>query len=38
MTERAAVIVEKSGKVAWAQEHSEQRDDAVILAELAKLG
>lgn len=38
MTERATVIVEKSGKVAWAQEHSEQRDDAVILAELAKLG
>jgi peroxiredoxin len=37
-TKRATVIVDKAGKVAFAQEHSEQRDDAVILAELAKLG
>lgn len=38
ITKRATVIVDKAGKVAWAQEHSEQRDDAVILAQLAKLG
>jgi peroxiredoxin len=37
-TKRATVIVDKAGKVAFAQEHSDQRDDSVILAELAKLG
>lgn len=37
MTARATVIVDKSGKVAWAQKHDGQRDDTVILAELAKL-
>ena len=37
-TFRATVIVDKAGKVAWAQQHSDQRDDQVILAELKKLG
>ncbi len=37
-TKRATVIVDKNGKVAWAQEHSEQRDDKAILEQLAKLG
>lgn len=37
-TKRATVIVDKSGKVAFAQEHEGQRDDGVILSELAKLG
>jgi mycoredoxin-dependent peroxiredoxin len=37
-TLRATVIVDKAGKVAWAQEHGGQRDDAMILEELAKLG
>ncbi|MBX3188727.1 MAG: redoxin domain-containing protein [Labilithrix sp.] len=37
MTFRATVIVDKGGKVAWAQQHEAQRDDQVILAELAKL-
>lgn len=37
-TKRATVIVDKAGKVAWTQEHSGQRDDAEILAALAKLG
>jgi peroxiredoxin len=36
-TKRATVIIDKKGKVAFVQEHSEQRDDKVILAELAKL-
>jgi peroxiredoxin len=36
-TARATVIIDKAGKVAWAQEHSDQRDDQVILAELKKL-
>jgi peroxiredoxin len=36
-TFRATVIVDKAGKVAWAQQHSEARDDKVILAELKKL-
>jgi peroxiredoxin len=35
---RATVIVDKSGMVAWAEQHSEQRDDNVILDELKKLG
>ena len=38
VTKRATVIIDKAGKVAWAAEHSEQRDDKLILAELAKLG
>ena len=38
MTKRATVIVDKAGKVAFTQEHEGQRDDKVILAELAKLG
>lgn len=38
ITKRATVIVDKNGKVAWAQEHSEQRDDKAILEQLAKLG
>jgi peroxiredoxin len=38
MTKRATVIVGKDGKVAFAQEHSDQRDDQVILDALAKLG
>ena len=38
MTKRATVIVDKTGKVAFTQEHEGQRDDKVILAELAKLG
>jgi mycoredoxin-dependent peroxiredoxin len=38
VTKRATVIIDKGGKVAWAQEHTGQRDDAQILAELAKLG
>ena len=37
LTKRATVIVDRTGKVAFAQEHSEQRDDKVILDELAKL-
>jgi peroxiredoxin len=37
ITKRATVIIDKAGKVAWAQEHSEQRDDKLILAELGKL-
>ena len=37
VTKRATVIIDKAGKVAWAQEHEGQRDDALILAELAKL-
>jgi peroxiredoxin len=37
MTKRATVIVDKAGKVAFVQVHDGQRDDAVILAELAKL-
>ena len=37
-TKRATVIVDKGGKVAFVQEHDGQRDDAVILGELAKLG
>jgi hypothetical protein len=32
------VIIDKAGKVAWAEQHSDQRDDKVILAELKKLG
>jgi peroxiredoxin len=36
-TARATVIIDKAGKVAWAQEHTDQRDDQVILAELSKL-
>lgn len=36
-TFRATVIVDKAGKVAWAEKHSDQRDDKVILAELKKL-
>ena len=38
VTKRATVIIDKSGKVAWAQEHSDQRDDRVILEQLGKLG
>lgn len=38
MTKRATVIIDKAGKVAFTQEHEGQRDDKVILAELAKLG
>ena len=38
VTKRATVIIDKAGKVAFAQEHDGQRDDKVILAELAKLG
>ena len=37
MTKRATVIIDKAGKVAFTQEHDGQRDDKVILAELAKL-
>ena len=37
MTKRATVIIDKAGKVAFTQEHEGQRDDKVILAELAKL-
>ena len=37
-TKRATVIIDKAGKVAFTQEHEGQRDDKVILAELAKLG
>jgi peroxiredoxin len=37
VSKRATVIIDKAGKVAWAQEHEGQRDDALILAELAKL-
>jgi peroxiredoxin len=38
-TSRATVIVDKSGKVAWAQQHGvgEQRNDAAILDALKKL-
>lgn len=36
-TARATVVIDKAGKVAWVQKHDGQRDDAVILAELAKL-
>ncbi|MDB5214112.1 MAG: Alkyl hydroperoxide reductase subunit C-like protein [Myxococcaceae bacterium] len=36
-TFRATVIIDKKGKVVWAAQHSEQRDDKVILAELKKL-
>ena len=38
MTKRATVIVDKNGKVAFAQEHEGQRDDKVILDALSKLG
>lgn len=40
ITSRATVIVDKRGVVAWAEEHpfGEPRDDAKILAALAKLG
>jgi len=38
VTKRATVIIDKTGKVAWAQEHSDQRDDKVILEQLGKLG
>jgi peroxiredoxin len=38
VTKRATVIIDKAGKVAFTQEHEGQRDDKVILAELAKLG
>ncbi len=38
MTKRATVIIDKAGKVRFTQEHEGQRDDKVILAELAKLG
>jgi hypothetical protein len=38
MTKRATVILDKAGKVAFTQEHEGQRDDKVLLAELAKLG
>jgi len=38
LTKRATVIIDKAGKVAFVQEHEGQRDDKVILAELAKLG
>lgn len=38
VTKRATVVVDKNGKVAWTQEHSEQRDDQAILDVLAKLG
>ena len=39
ITARATVIVDKAGKVAWVKEQglAEPRDDAQILAELAKL-
>lgn len=37
-TKRATVIIDKAGHVRFAQEHEGQRDDKVILAELAKLG
>ena len=37
-TKRATVIVDRTGKVTFAQEHSDQRDDKVILDALAKLG
>jgi peroxiredoxin len=37
ITKRATVIIDKAGKVAFTQEHDGQRDDKVILAELAKL-
>jgi peroxiredoxin len=38
-TSRATVIIDKAGKVAWTQKHElgAQRDDAAILAALAKL-
>lgn len=40
ITARATVIVDKAGKVAWAQDHGlgTARDDAAILAALAALG
>jgi mycoredoxin-dependent peroxiredoxin len=38
VTKRATVIVDRSGKVAWCEEHTAQRDDAKILDALAKLG
>ncbi len=37
-TKRATIIVDKAGNVRFTQEHEGQRDDEVILAELAKLG
>ena len=37
-TKRATVIVDKAGNVRFTQEHEGQRDDELILAELAKLG
>jgi mycoredoxin-dependent peroxiredoxin len=37
-TKRATVIIDRSGKVAWAEEHAGQRDDQQILDVLAKLG
>ena len=37
-TKRATVIIDKAGNVRFTQEHEGQRDDEVILAELAKLG
>jgi len=36
-TFRATVIIDKKGTVVWAAQHTEQRDDKVILAELKKL-
>ena len=38
LSKRATVIIDKAGKVAFVQEHAGQRDDEVILDELAKLG
>ena len=35
VTKRATVVVDKAGKVAWVQEHAEQRDDKSILDALA---
>jgi peroxiredoxin len=35
VTKRATVVIDKAGKVAWAQEHAEQRDDKSILEALA---
>lgn len=36
-TNRATVIIDKAGKVAWVEKHSAARDDAIILAELKKI-
>jgi len=35
VTRRATILVDKAGKVAWAQEHAEQRDDKSILEALS---